>query len=86
MNPTSHEPTGPRRPTVLPCGKFQGCQIVLMSTDDLIAARREFSRVDPTVQGAIMSELARRERSAVRKRMRGSLRCLPQRSTEQGQS
>ena len=76
MNPTSHEPAGPRRPTVLPGGKLQGCQIVLMSTDDLIAARREFSRVDPAVQGAIMFELARRGRLAARQRLRRGLRCL----------
>jgi len=74
----------PPRPIAIPAGKYQGALIVGLSAEDLVAARREFSRVDPTVQGAIMSELARRERSAARRRKRSSLRRRQQRGIEQG--
>ena len=73
----------PPRPTAIPAGKYQGAPIVWLSPKDLATARREFSRVDPTVQGAIMSELARRERSDARRRKRSSLRRWPQRGIEQ---
>lgn len=69
-----NESIEPSRPTIIPSGKFADTPIAMLSTEDLAVARREFSRVDPAVQGAIMSELARRERSAARQRLRRQVR------------
>ena len=63
-----NESIQPSRPTVIPCGKYGGVPIAQLSIDDLVAARREFSRSDPAVQGAIMSVLHRR-RVAARNRL-----------------
>lgn len=55
------------RPTVVPFGKYEGVRIVDLSHEDLIAARRDFGRVNGAVQGAVMAEIAKRE-NATRRR------------------
>ena len=45
-----------------------GFLIAALSTEDLVAARRTFSRGNPAL-GAVMSELSRPERIAARRRM-----------------
>jgi hypothetical protein len=52
------------RPTVIPYGKFAGVLIATLCNDDLVQARRELARVYPGAQGAIMSEISRRQNAA----------------------
>jgi hypothetical protein len=68
------------RPSIVPLGKFGGVPIVMLGLEDLCYVRREFSCADlemgisrevaRDVQGAVMSELSRRQRVAARRRGR----------------
>jgi hypothetical protein len=60
MVPDMERRIEPRRLTVVPRGKFQGCLIATLPSPDLEAVRREFWRVDPAVQIAVGNELRRR--------------------------
>ena len=50
----------PRTPSIIPSGKFEGCQISELDSDDLRSLQGYFFRRDAAVQNAIAQELFRR--------------------------